>query len=83
MVLAGEDHAAHSGSGQRRDDGVWIERGGLEQVLIFVSIAPFLARERVDAEVQEGGGFEPVPLELAFRRDRSERGGRRNVARRR
>ena len=63
-MLAGEDHAAHSGIGQRADHGVGIELFGVEQVRVFVAVAPFLVGERVDGEVEEAGEFQFVPRQL-------------------
>ena len=79
-MLAGEDHAAHSGVGQRADDGVGIELFGVEQVGVFVAVAPFLVGEGVHREVEEGGEFQFMPGELPGAGDGSVRRRGRNRA---
>src|ERR1019366_1801514 len=47
VMLAGQNHAAHSGVRQRGNDCVGIELPGVEQIWVFVAVTPFLIRERV------------------------------------
>ena len=81
VVLAGEDHAAHAGIRQRAHDGIGIELFGVEDVGVFVAVAPFLIGERVDREVQEGGEFQVVPGQLPRAGNGAVRSRGRNRAR--
>ena len=53
---------------------------GLKKIRIFVSVSPFLIGERVDGKVQEGGGLEFVPAQLARRGNRARRRPAEGVA---
>src|SRR6202035_4675243 len=66
MVFAREDNAAHPACPERTHDGIGIEPDRVENVGVFVSVAPLLAGERVHGEMQETGEFKLVPMELAF-----------------
>src|ERR1035441_677875 len=65
VMLAGEDHSPHTGRRERLHNGIRVEPGGLKNIGILVAVAPFLAGKGVHREMQEGGGFEIVPAQLA------------------
>lgn len=65
VVLDGEDGQPEPGRLQLAGPLIGVETGRLEQIRVLVAVAPFPAGEGVDAEVQEGGLFEALPVVLA------------------
>src|SRR5262249_33024937 len=76
-MLSGENDAAHARIGERAHNSIGIELRGIEDLRIFISVAPFLVGERIDSEMQECRTFELVPRKLARARNGPEGIGRR------
>src|SRR4051794_38144512 len=82
MMLGGQNQPLHAGVFSGAHDLLGIEVSRIEERRIFIAIAPLFIGEGVDGEMHEAVEFELVPTELTRRRDRSERGWRRNPPRR-
>jgi hypothetical protein len=79
-MFTGEDDASAAGCFENSANGAGVERGGIEDGRIFITLAPFLAGEGVHGEVQEVVEAQLGPAELALRGQRAIGRGRRGRA---
>ena len=80
MVLAGENDFFHARRRERADNLLGVEVRGIEDLFRLITVAPFLVREGVHGEVQEGRDLQLLPLELPRAGNRAVGGGRRGGA---
>src|SRR5277367_4878353 len=77
VMLAGENQLLHARFPGDADDLAGVERDGVEDVLAFIAVAPFLAGKSIDREMGEADEFHFLPAKLTLTRHGAIRRGRR------
>ena len=75
VMFAGQDQFFHAGVARRANDLLCVKIGRVENLFAFIPIAPFLAGECVDGEMQEAAKFSLLPRELSCARYGAVRSG--------